>query len=97
MLKCLADALNDLATFIELITPLFPTSIILLMFCCSSIARAIVGVAGGGTRVAIIQHQSRSNNSADVSAKDGSQETLVNLISLFVSLALLPAVSGKTT
>ncbi len=30
-----------------------------------------------------------------MSAKDGSQETLVNVSALLVSLVLLPAVSGK--
>ena len=77
------------------LTPLFPMAVITLVFCCSSVARSLVGVAGGGTRAAITQHQARKNNSADVSAKDGSQETFVNLMSLLVCLMLLPAVSGK--
>lgn len=34
---------------------------------------------------------------ADVAAKDGSQETLVNLSALLVSVTFLPYVSGKTT
>nr|KAF6488864.1 hypothetical protein HJG59_001712 [Molossus molossus] len=38
-------------------------------------------------------HQARRNNMADVSAKDGSQETLVNLAGLLVSLLMLPLVS----
>lgn len=55
-----------------------------------------VGVSGSATRAAVTQHQARMNNMADVSAKDGSQETLVNLIALVASLILLPIVSGKT-
>jgi len=55
----------------------------------------LVGVAGAATRAAVTQHQARLNNMADVSAKDGSQETLVNLLALITSLLLLPAVSGK--
>lgn len=35
--------------------------------------QAIVGVAGGATRTATIQHQARRDNMADVAAKDGSQ------------------------
>ncbi|XP_016078187.1 PREDICTED: RUS1 family protein C16orf58 homolog isoform X3 [Miniopterus natalensis] len=38
-------------------------------------------------------HQARRNNMADVAAKDGSQETLVNLAGLLVSLLMLPLVS----
>lgn len=54
-----------------------------------------MGVAGGATRAALTQHQARRNNLADVSAKDGSQETLVNLSALICSLILVPLVSGK--
>lgn len=32
-----------------------------------------MGVAGGATRTALIQHQARRDNMADVAAKDGSQ------------------------
>lgn len=35
--------------------------------------QAIVGTAGGATRAALIQHQARRDNMADVAAKDGSQ------------------------
>lgn len=39
--------------------------------------------------------QARRDNLADVSAKDGSQETLVNLGSLFVSLIVLPLLDDQ--
>ena len=47
---------NDSAMFIELLSPLFPNYFLLLV-CLASFARAIVGVAGGATRAALIQHQ----------------------------------------
>lgn len=56
-------------------------------------ARSLVGVTGGATRTAITQHQARANNISDVAAKDGSQETLVNLLALAVNLAILPLLS----
>lgn len=40
---------------------------------CLIIKQAVVGVAGGATRAAMIQHQARRDNMADVAAKDGSQ------------------------
>jgi hypothetical protein len=55
--------------------------------------RSLVGIAGGATRAALTQHQARRNNLADVSAKDGSQETLVNLTALLFSLVIVPYVS----
>lgn len=36
-------------------------------------SQAIVGTAGGATRAALVQHQARRDNMADVAAKDGSQ------------------------
>nr|XP_025720288.1 RUS1 family protein C16orf58 homolog isoform X3 [Callorhinus ursinus] len=56
--------------------------------------QCIVSVAGGATRAALTMHQARRNNMADVSAKDSSQETLVNLAGLLVSLLMLPLVSA---
>lgn len=38
-------------------------------------------------------HQARRNNNADVAAKDGSQETAVNLVGLLLSLVITPIVS----
>ena len=61
-----------------------------LVLCASGVARSLVGVAGGATRAAVTQHQARANNISDVAAKDGSQETLVNLAALMVNLAVLP-------
>ena len=42
----------------------------------------------------LTQHQARRHNHADVAAKDGSQETAVNLMALVAGLVLLPAVHG---
>ncbi|KAG8513657.1 RUS1 family protein C16orf58, partial [Galemys pyrenaicus] len=58
-------------------------------------AQCTVSVAGGATRAALTMHQARRNNMADVSAKDSSQETLVNLAGLLVSLLMLPLVSDS--
>jgi len=53
-----ADALNDLAIFIELLLSIpwiRQFSLIILSF--SSCAKSIVSVAGGATRAALTQHQ----------------------------------------
>jgi hypothetical protein len=61
--RLMADILNDLAMTIELLSPFAP-SFFLSMICTASVLKAIVGVAGGATRAAITQHQSRNNNMA---------------------------------
>ncbi|XP_051742343.1 RUS1 family protein C16orf58 homolog isoform X3 [Ctenopharyngodon idella] len=89
-----ADILNDVAMFMEIAAPHFPPFFILIV-CIAGIFKSIVGVAGGATRAALTVHQARRNNMADISAKDGSQETLVNLAGLLVSLALIPLVTDN--
>ncbi|XP_059174146.1 RUS family member 1-like isoform X2 [Physella acuta] len=91
--RLFADILNDTAIFLDIISPSFGPYFTLVV-CISGVCRSIVGVAGGATRASLTQHQARRNNMADVSAKDGSQETLVNLAALLCSLVLIPMVSG---
>lgn len=92
--RLFADILNDVAIFLELMCQYFK-GYVTAVLCVSSVAKSIVGVAGGATRAALTQHQARSNNMADVSAKDGSQETLVNLAAFLFSLLLLRIVAGN--
>ncbi|XP_054438584.1 RUS family member 1 isoform X2 [Pteronotus mesoamericanus] len=88
-----ADILNDVAMFLEIMAPIYPICFTVTI-CISNLAKCIVSVAGGATRAALTMHQARRNNMADVSAKDSSQETLVNLAGLLVSLLMLPLVSN---
>ncbi|TKR57359.1 hypothetical protein L596_030841 [Steinernema carpocapsae] len=92
--RLIADIFNDVAFLIDLLAPAGGDWFIYFAV-TSSLLRSFVGVAGGATRAAIIQHQARRHNLADVAAKDGSQETLVNLTALICSLILLPIVHGK--
>ena len=98
--RLFADILNDSAMCLELCTAA-PFMVALLggsgtavtcVLCAAGVAKSIVGVAGGSTRAALTQHQALQGNLADVSAKDGSQETLVNLAALITSMWLLPFV-----
>ncbi|XP_069860164.1 RUS family member 1-like [Dipodomys merriami] len=91
--RLFADILNDIAMFLEIMAPIYPICFTMTVS-TSNLAKCIVSVAGGATRAALTVHQARRNNMADVSAKDSSQETLVNLAGLLVSLLMLPLVSG---
>lgn len=66
------------------------------ILCATTSVKAIVGVAGGATRAALTQHHAIRGNLADVSSKDNSQETFVNLLASFVGLYLLTAVENRT-
>ncbi|CAD5217062.1 unnamed protein product [Bursaphelenchus xylophilus] len=93
--RLMADLLNDVSFFVDILAGTFPPSYFVVIVCLSSLMRSIVGVAGGATRMAIIRHQARRENLADVAAKDGSQETLVGLFSLVLSLLMLPMVENN--
>lgn len=82
-----ADVANDIGLTIELAAPAFP-SFFLGLACAASICRAITGMAGGATRMALTQHFALQGNAADIAAKEGSQETAVTLIGMIMGLGL---------
>ncbi|KAH9286658.1 RUS1 family protein C16orf58 -like protein [Echinococcus granulosus] len=92
--RMFADVLNDMAFFLELLS-LHTVSFFTVIVCISSVMRALVGMVGSATRAAITQHQALEGNMADVAAKDGSQETLSNLLALVVNLILIALVTGN--
>ncbi|KAK5913823.1 hypothetical protein CgunFtcFv8_008315 [Champsocephalus gunnari] len=92
--RLFADVLNDIAMFMEISAPYFPAGFTLIV-CTAGVFKSLVGVAGGATRAALTVHQARRDNMADISAKDGSQETLVNLAGLLISLLLIPLVTDN--
>lgn len=83
-----ADTLNDAAMCIEIALPMF-RNYTTFALCVSTVMKAIVGVAGGATRVAMTQHHAIRGNMADVSAKDSAQETAVNLIASLTALLII--------
>ncbi|XP_050420463.1 RUS family member 1 [Adelges cooleyi] len=91
-----ADVLNDFAIFLELLLSIqWLRQFSLLVLMISSCAKSIVGVAGGATRAALTQHQAIRENMGDVSAKDGSQETCMNLLAFLIGLIMLPIVENR--
>ena len=88
-----ADVLNDFAAFVEILAPLVGYEYFIYVMCVAAIAKSIVGVAGGSTRAAVTNHQARCGNIADVSAKDGSQEMIVNFSTLLIGLVMIPLIN----
>jgi len=92
--RMFADILNDGVMLVELLAATLPKQMVMPTLCVAGVGKSLVGVAGGATKAAVAQHQARRNNMADLAAKDGSQETVVNLLALCVNLMLLPIVSS---
>lgn len=93
--RLFADVMNDFAICMELLAPSFSSTAFTGIICFAGLCKALVGVAGCATRAALMQHQARRDNLADISAKDGSQETVVNLAALVCSLILIPVIAGN--
>ena len=70
---------------LDLVSPLVP-QYFLLLTSAGSVCRAMCGVAAGSTRPAISLHFAKGNNLADITAKEGIQETLVTLFGLTTGL-----------
>jgi hypothetical protein len=94
--RLVADVCCDLSMLLVLLSPLFRPAVSLLLACAGSVLDAVVGVAGGATRAALTMHQARAGNIADVAAKDGSQETAVNIVGLLTGVALLKWLAALT-
>ena len=90
--RLVADIFNDIAILIDILSK-SP-----FILCFSSIFRSIVGVAGGATRMQITLHQASKRNGeniGDINAKDGAQETFVNLLGLILNLFLVPKITSN--
>lgn len=81
-----ADITNDIGLALEVVSSHLPRVYFLPVVCLASLFKAVTGVAGGATRASLTQHFAIRQNMADVSAKDGSQETAVNLIGMFLGM-----------
>jgi hypothetical protein len=89
--RLLADVANDAALFVGIVSS---KEHFMLALVAQSLLRAVVSVAGSATRAAVVVHQAHNGrgNVSDVAAKDGSQETLVNLMALVLGYLTIPIV-----
>lgn len=81
-----ADVANDIGVVLELVAPLVAVYtawwVFVVLLCIANIARAVAGVAGGATRVSMVQHFALKDNIADLAAKGGSQEVCLPVMEL---------------
>ena len=90
--RLFADVINDVGLTLNMLAPLAGKDWFLLVAALGSVCTAMCGVAAGATKPSISQFFARDGNLSDLCAKEGSQETAVNLIGLvggYVFLSLL--------
>ncbi|KAL2226266.1 UNVERIFIED_CONTAM: Protein root UVB sensitive 3 [Sesamum indicum] len=95
MWRLVADLMNDLGMLMDLVSPLFPSAFLFIV-CLGSISRAFTGVASGATRAALTQHFALQNNAADISAKEGSQETVATMMGMALGMVLARITMGHS-
>ncbi|KAI4328544.1 hypothetical protein L6164_020888 [Bauhinia variegata] len=94
MWRLVADLMNDLGMLMDLISPLFPSAFVIIV-CLGSLSRSFTGVASGATRAALTQHFALQDNAADISAKEGSQETVATMIGMALGMLLARVTMGQ--
>jgi hypothetical protein len=94
--RLFADVINDVGLTLELVSPLCP-GYFLLFATLGSVCRSMCGVAAGATRSALSLHFARKKNLADISAKEGIQETCVTLLGLVLGMWVATVVDGDLT
>ncbi|CCW62929.1 unnamed protein product [Phytomonas sp. EM1] len=82
--RLIADISNDIALLIELFSAWFSRPIFLLLVATASVLKALVSVAGEGTRQALLQHFAKKGNSADVDAKARNRSNISALLGLLL-------------
>ncbi|KAK5086079.1 hypothetical protein LTR70_007314 [Exophiala xenobiotica] len=80
---------------LEVLVPFIPSPRVVVL-CTSSMLRAVCGVAGGSSKAVLSAHFARNNpeNVGDLNAKDGSQETVVNLLGMWIGGLVVSRVEG---
>lgn len=94
--RLLADVMNDMGLILDMISPLLlwkggtttgSTALYVVVSMAATLCRVICGMAAGATKHSITQHFAKGN-SADLSAKEGTQETLVSLLGMVLGISL---------
>lgn len=97
--RLFADASVDVALTLELTSPLLcagDATCFTAVVCTANVLKAMCGVAAGATRAVITAHFAKDGNVADVQAKEGSQETAVNLVGMLLGLQLAWHVDARS-
>eukprot|EP00899_Mesostigma_viride_P010360 jgi/Mesvir1/19325/Mv10387-RA.1 len=94
--RLFADYINDVGMTLEMVAPFFPANLFLLLTSLASACKACCGVAAGATKASITAHFARAGNAADISAKEGAQETAVTLAGMVLGVAAARALERSS-
>jgi hypothetical protein len=90
--RLFADVANDLGLTLHFLAPLFGRDWFVAVTCVASLLTTMCGISAGATKAYISSHFALENNLTDLIAKEGSQETAVNILGLLGGYLLLASV-----
>jgi hypothetical protein len=68
MYRLAADVFNDTAMILDCLSPIFPKALRVLILSCSSMLRALCGVAAGSSKASLSAHFARWGNLGELNA-----------------------------
>ncbi len=83
----------DMATFLEILTPLFP-GYFLALASIANVGKNVGFLTASASRASIHQSLAKQNNLGDVTAKAGSQSIAASLIGTGLGIGLTPVLGG---
>jgi hypothetical protein len=89
-----ADIVNDIAFVLDCLSPGLPVLGRACTLCVSNACRAVCGVSGGSSKAILSSHFAKAGNIGELNAKDGSQETVVSLIGMWIGGLVVSRVHG---
>ncbi|EHY55946.1 RUS family member 1 [Exophiala dermatitidis] len=89
-----ADIVNDVAFVLDCMSPAMPILGRVVTLCLSNACRAVCGVAGGSSKAILSSHFAKAGNIGELNAKDGSQETVISLLGMWVGGVVVSKVHG---
>ena len=87
--RLFADVINDVGLTLAFVAPMFGKDYFLPITIVAGLCTSACGISAGATKAAISQWFAIDNNLTDLVAKEGSQETAVNVLGLLGGWAML--------
>ncbi|KAF2166850.1 hypothetical protein M409DRAFT_22903 [Zasmidium cellare ATCC 36951] len=96
MYRLLADILNDTGFILDMISPVFPKPIRVVILSFSSVLRSLCGVAAGSAKASLSAHFAKWGNLGELNAKDSSQETVISLLGMWAGSLVVSWITSQT-
>ncbi|KAI9801290.1 MAG: hypothetical protein M1833_002860 [Piccolia ochrophora] len=96
MYRLAADVFNDTSILLDCFSPILPKPARVVLLSCSSVLRALCGVAAGSSKASLSAHFAKWGNLGELNAKDASQETIISLLGMLAGSVVVSHVTSNS-